>query len=73
MIGWKKYLEVVFSLPVANALLQFQCNFERVARRVNPLSANPTKWSNTRKQYVGNFPTNCLSVFDHFVSWRLNG
>ena len=25
-------------------------------RKLNPLSANPTKWS-----------TNCLSVFDHFV------
>ena len=33
----------------------------------NPLSANPTKWSNTLKQFVGNLPTNCLSVFDHFV------
>ena len=35
---------------------------------VNPLSANPTKWANTLKQFVGNLPTNCLSVFDHF-SW----
>ena len=34
---------------------------------VNPLSANPTKWSNTLKQFVGNLPTNCLSVFDHFL------
>ena len=34
---------------------------------VNPLSANFTKWSNTLKQFVGKFPTNCLSVFDHFV------
>ena len=32
-----------------------------------PLSANPTKLSNTRKQFVGKLPTNCLSVFDHFV------
>ena len=32
----------------------------------NPLSANPTKWSNTLKQFVGKL-TNCLSVFDHFV------
>ena len=28
---------------------------------INPLSANPTKWSNTLKQLI------CLSVFDHFV------
>ena len=39
----------------------------------NPLSANFTKWSNTLKQFVGNLPTNCLSVFDHFLElmlWR---
>ena len=35
------------------------------------LSANPTKWSNTLKQFVGNLPTNCLSVFDHFVKLAL--
>ena len=28
---------------------------------------NFTKWSNTLKQFVGKLPTNCLSVFDHFV------
>ena len=37
----------------------------------NPLSANPTKWSNTLKQVVGRLPTNCLSVFDHFVGLAL--
>ena len=39
----------------------------------NPLSANPTKWSNTLKQFVSNLPTNCLSVFDHFVKLALKG
>ena len=39
----------------------------------NPLSANPTKWSNTLKQFVDNFPTNCLSVFDHFMKLALKG
>ena len=34
---------------------------------VNPLIANPTKWPNTLKQFVGKSPTNCLSVFDHFM------
>ena len=34
---------------------------------VNSLIANITKWSNTLKQFVSNLPTNCLSVFDHFV------
>ena len=39
------------------------------SKSFNPLSANPTKWSNTLKQFVGNFPTTCLIVFDHF--WGL--
>ena len=37
---------------------------------LNPLSANPTKWSNTLKQFV---PTNCLNVFDHSVKLALKG
>ena len=36
-------------------------------RLINSLSANPTKWPNSLKQFVGNLVTNCLSVFDHFV------
>ena len=40
---------------------------------INPLSANPTKWSNTLKQFVGKLPTNCLSVFDHFMNLELKG
>ena len=39
----------------------------------NPLSANFPKWSNTLKQFVGKFPTNCLSVFDHFVALARKG
>ena len=38
---------------------------------LNPLSANPTKWSNTLKQFGENLPTNCLNVFDHFVKLAL--
>ena len=41
--------------------------------KVNPLSANPEKWSNTLKQIVGNLPTICLSVFDHFMNLALKG
>ena len=40
---------------------------------LDPLSASPTKWSNKLKQFVGNFPTNCLNVFDHFVGLALKG
>ena len=41
--------------------------------KLNPLSANPEKWSNTLKQIVGNLPTICLSVFDHFMNLVLKG
>ena len=40
---------------------------------LNPLSANPTKWSNTLKQFVGKLPMNCLNLFDHFVRLALKG
>ena len=32
---------------------------------LNPLSANPAKWPNTLKQFVGKLPTNwvCLAIF----------
>ena len=45
---------------------------------INPLSANPTKWWNTLKQFFGETirrqkPANCLSVFDQFVILALKG
>ena len=40
---------------------------------ISPLSANFTKWSKTLKQFIGNLPTNCLSVFYHFVGLALEG
>ena len=39
---------------------------------INLLSASFTKWSNTLKQFVGKLPTNCFSVFDHFVGLTHN-
>ena len=42
-------------------------------KTLNPLSANPTRWSNTLKQFVSILSTNCLSVFDHFVGLALKG
>ena len=48
-------------------------HFRFAEQNLNPLSANPTKWSNTLKQFVGNLPTNCLSVFDILWGWRLKG
>ena len=46
-------------------LLVSKNNTVRIIGSSNPLSANPTKWSNTLKQFVGKLSTNCLSVFDH--------
>ena len=40
---------------------------------VNPLSTKFIKWSNTLKQIVGNLPTICLSVFDHFSGLAFKG
>ena len=40
---------------------------------VNPLSAIPTRWSNTLKQFIGKLPTNYLSVFADFVGLALKG
>ena len=45
--------------------------FSDTDRKINPLSAKLTKWPNTLKQFVGNLPTNCLSVFGHFVGLAL--
>ena len=46
---------------------------KKSSKVLNPLSANPTKCSNTLTQFVDNLPTNCLSVFDHFVKLALKG
>ena len=43
--------------------------FGSATSNINPLSTNPTKWSNTFKQQ----PTNFLSVFDHLWIWYLKG
>ena len=37
------------------------------------LSANPTKWLNMLKQFASKLPTNCSSVFDHFVRLARKG
>ena len=42
-------------------------------RKLIPLSANPPKWPKTQKTTRQQKPTNCLSVFDHFVGLVLKG
>ena len=40
----------------------------------NPLSANPTTWLNTLKQFVGKLQTNGLSVYLTILyGWHLKG
>ena len=53
----------------------FSCFFKTYFLNIflNALSANPTKWSNTLKQFAGNLTTNCLSVFDEFAGLARNG
>ena len=41
--------------------------------KLNSLSTNPTKWSNTVKQFCRLLSTNCLGVFDHFMQLALKG
>ena len=45
--------------------------YQKIDNSINTLRANPTKWSNTLKQFVRNLPTNYLSVFDYFVRLAL--
>ena len=56
---------------VGPALFLLYINY--LSNNVNPLSASPTKWSNTLKQFVDKLPTNFLSVFDHFLRLALMG
>ena len=49
-----------------------KCRYN-VFNLMNFLSASITKWSNTLKQFMGKLPTNCLSVFGHFVGLALKG
>ena len=54
--------------------MSFELCFARLfLMSFNPSRANPPKWSNTLKQFVRNLPTNCSSVFDHFVKLALKG
>ena len=48
-------------------------HFSKVSFFINPLNANPTKWSDTLKQFASKLPTNCLIVFDHLVKLALKG
>ena len=44
----------------------------RYMKELNPLSANPTKWSNTLKQFIGDLPTKCVWPFCEIGAKRVN-
>ena len=59
--------------------IPWQLSFSHITKKwpakhsIEKQNFNFTKRSNTFKQFVGNLPTNCLSVFDHFVRLALKG
>ena len=59
--------------PYRSIVLSISSTMYIIAPQLNHLSTNPKKWSNTLKQFVDNLPTNCLSVFDHFVKLAFKG
>ena len=66
--------DFLWTLGIIGLFFSFNWNLERKKEPIfNPLSANPIKWSNTLKQFVSKLPTNCLSVFDHFVLLAMKG
>ena len=58
---------------ILNLLLQQASSVLVFAPQLNALSADPTKWSNTLKEFVDEKLTICLSVLDHFVGLALKG
>ena len=69
--NYTQQMKNITSFPIQ--ILSFSQPFRIFESNVNPLSANSTKWSNTLKQLVRKLPTNCLSVFDHFMGLALKG
>ena len=65
-------ISVSYELSIATTGILIFFSISIVKTCFSPLSAKITKWSNTLKQFVGNLPANCLSVFDHFVGLALN-
>ena len=81
---FQSYSRVIFIYYLSRSFLSHSLNYQWswydqlvqdpvFFNEVNPLSANPTKWSNTLKQFIGNLPKICLSMFDYFVILALKG
>ena len=72
-VSFVKFERVNVSLKVGNLDFSDNYYYKKAYNFLTLFSANFTKWSNTFTQFVGNFPTNCLSVFDHFVGLAFKG
>ena len=70
-----KYQLVLFDCSTNSCVIDVKTDVSDLDKKssFNPLSANFTKWPNTHKQFVGNLPTNFLSVFGHFLGLALKG
>ena len=56
-------------VPFQDAIIN--CNESK--KGINPLGANPTKWSNTLKQFIGKSLQNILVYLIILWGWRLKG
>ena len=63
----------MFFKKIKSKFLEYAKKNIHSGKGFNPLSANPTKWSNALKQFVDKVPTNCLSVIGYFVKLGLKG
>ena len=59
--------QICISVPLNNKNIQMSLWNIFYILIFNLLSANPTKWSNTLKQFVVALQANCLSVFDLLI------
>ena len=67
---WLVFLVIGGNVVTAYEALNFGGLYKnKYSTTFNPWSTNATKWSNTLKPQFAN----CLSVFNHYVVWRLKG
>ena len=70
-LSWYRFYQI--NLVVSLKLQIYQIYYSYNMKNYNSLNPNPTKWSNTLKQFVCKLPTDCLSVFEDFVGLALKG
>ena len=56
------------TVPMTSHTILLQTSMMELLYENNPLSANPTKWSNTLKQFVDNLPINCLIWYNKYIT-----